>query len=313
MRFRAFLVEHQHFNEVVQALEKLSSNCLINLSEKEVKFYLPSEYTSGEQAFVQIPATSMFDHYRIENKKTGDQIPLFISLTNLARALTSGEYADKILIKLTKKNNRAFLTFEMQSGTMLITQDVPVQLQSMQRLQDCEEPNLPDPPVKIHMPPLKSLATVVERIGKLSTECSLICSSSGNLTVQVEADMVTVRTFYTGLKLKSAAESSVPSQGDVTITAKVSLKRFANILHSKTLGAPFIIGCVMIEPFQLVILPARSEPSIGAAATRLGGHLTSKPDSSFKTSLPGILMVNFQILYCGLCLAFEIVLNLFAI
>eukprot|EP00457_Paulinella_chromatophora_P010047 gb/GEZN01010134.1/.p1 GENE.gb/GEZN01010134.1/~~gb/GEZN01010134.1/.p1 ORF type:complete len:277 (+),score=25.53 gb/GEZN01010134.1/:233-1063(+) len=265
MRFRAFLVEHKNFNELVQTLEKLSANCIINFTDKQVKFHLPSEFTSGEQAFAEIPATSMFDHYRIENKKTRDQIPVCISLTNLARALTSGECADKILIKLTKKNNRAFLTFEMQSGTMLITQDVPVQLQPMHRLQECEEPSLPDPPIKFLMPPLKSLATVVERISKLSTECTLICSSD-KMTIQVEADMVTVRTFYTGLTLSRSTgmESNGPLQGESapTMNAKISLKKFANILHCRALGSNFTIGCIIQSQAFVVVLKLRQNQGL---------------------------------------------------
>jgi hypothetical protein len=154
--------------DALQALERLGSTCLVNLTETEVRFSMTrfalesrfslirvacrrSEFTNGEQAFCDMPVVrgcrdherswliaalqaSIFENYRIESKNN-NQIPFIVNIANFVRSLKvatclraatvvltvvraaqSGEQASKIVLKLTKKKERACLTFEIETG-----------------------------------------------------------------------------------------------------------------------------------------------------------------------------------------------------
>ena len=48
----------------------------------------------------------------------------------MLRALKSGDGAEQIILKLTKKAEYPFLSFEIRSRLMSVTQDVPISLQT---------------------------------------------------------------------------------------------------------------------------------------------------------------------------------------
>lgn len=54
----------------------------------------------------------MFDNYRIESPN-GNEIPFQTSIANFQRALRSAEQAYSIVMKLTKKMGRAYLTLQV--------------------------------------------------------------------------------------------------------------------------------------------------------------------------------------------------------
>ena len=157
---------------------------------------------------------AVFENYRIESKNE-NQIPFIVNIGNLIRSikvrdalcscasackLQSDEHASKMIVKLTKKKERACLTFEISTGklitlfvckllmppsfrvdSMSVIQDIPIVIQTAEKLnvrpalwspahcpcslrQEYLEPELADPKVKIRMPNLKALKNVVDRM-----------------------------------------------------------------------------------------------------------------------------------------------------
>jgi hypothetical protein len=225
--------------DILQALEKLGPSCLINLTPTQVCFYLTNEWSSGEQAFVEAPVEGIFDNLQIQSKNR-NEIPFIISVGNLLRALKSGETVEQIIIKLSKKNERPFLSFEMLTHGVSITQDIPIVLQGPQKVADCSEPDIPPPEVKFHMPKLKCLQHVVDRMKTVSNELIVEASSTGEISFSVESDSVEIKTFYKGLAFQSENESPL-----VTARARMDIKKFAKVLTSKVLAASFTIGCIV--------------------------------------------------------------------
>lgn len=104
------------------------------------------------------------------------------------------------MLKLTKKYGHAYLTFEMQMGeTISSTQDVPIAIQSRRKVDECDEPALNAPKVKLKMPNLKQLSALCEKMKTLSDEVTITASNNGTMVFEAEAGTVRVKTTFTGL------------------------------------------------------------------------------------------------------------------
>lgn len=216
---------------------------MLNLTETTVYFNMTSEFTKGEQAFAELPVASAFESWRIESK-AGNSIALIVSLANLSRALKSCDKAQRAVVKLAKKAGRAFLTFDIAADGLTAVQDVPVSVQTPERLAECQEPELAEPSVKLKMPPLRSLRAVVERMRQVGDELTVTATRGGDLQLCVASDLVTVRTFYRGLALRRPDEAEA-GDDDAETSACMSIRKFSNILQCHQLNAHFVLGCVV--------------------------------------------------------------------
>lgn len=262
MRFRATLLEPYSFINVLHALEKLGANCVLHFQPDHVNLYLAGSFSQGGKAFVEIPTKAIFEDYRIESK-CDNEIPMVVNILNILRALKSGEKADRIVLKLTKKNNRAYLTFEI-SEHVSIVQDVPVSLQPMKRLEEFAEPELPDPEVQILMPDLRTLKNVIDRMKSVSDTLTLTATSRGDLMLQVRTDMVTIKTFYKGLAIKPAGApaSGAEASADTAVvraSASMSIKKFSKLLQCRSLNMHYALGCIVEEHAFVMYVKLRDD------------------------------------------------------
>lgn len=242
MRFKATITNSACLANVLQVLEKLGQTCMVHFQSKIVGFYLTTQFSSSGQCFVELAVPSFFEEYRIESR-SNNEIPMLINIPNLVRALRSSERAHKTIIKLTKKNERAFLTFEITENVS-ITQDVPISLQNVKVLSEYQEPELPEPEVQIRMPPLGNLKTVVDRMKAVNDELTIEASSLGRMVFKVETDLVTIRTHYKDLAIKPADAEAKDSES-ATASAKMAIKKFSKILNCRTLSASYALGCIV--------------------------------------------------------------------
>jgi Hus1-like protein len=232
---------------ILFALEKLGSTCLINLTPKEFRFYLTSEFTQGEQMFVEMPVESLCETYRIESK-SNNEIPFLVHIPNLARAIKSAESAERVVVKLTKKGDQPFLTFEMKTVNMNITQEVPVQIQLAQKVKESAEPDLPNPNVKFRMPDPKMLRGVVERMRKLSGEITISATSHGEVCFRVANDSVNIETHFKSLMLRDD-DAKGPA---IQCHAMMDINKLWRALHCRSLLATHFIGCI-VDPTAFVL------------------------------------------------------------
>eukprot|EP00823_Brevimastigomonas_motovehiculus_P000187 TRINITY_DN1029_c0_g3_i1.p1 TRINITY_DN1029_c0_g3~~TRINITY_DN1029_c0_g3_i1.p1 ORF type:complete len:272 (-),score=29.50 TRINITY_DN1029_c0_g3_i1:927-1742(-) len=246
MRFKATLIDHKALLEVLEVLEKLGSTCLVHLSTDTIRLCMNSDRTSGEQVFFESPVQYLFQDFKIESMNN-NEIPFLANISNLAVATKSCTSATKIVVKLTKKNNRPCLTFDIACETVKIVQDVPILLQPAAIIQDYQEPSVPAPEVKFRMPNMKLLKSVVERMKSVgSSILTLTASTNGQAVFQVEeGSVVSIKTFFKGLDLKEKDEQSDPEAK--TAAGRMDIKKFANILNSRSLSATHFIGCISEE------------------------------------------------------------------
>jgi len=256
MRFRATLKEPFSFTNVLQALEKLGQSCVIHFQPDIVSFYMTSHFSQSGRAFVELATKSIFEDYRIESK-SNNEIPMVVNIPNIARAIRSGINADKIVMKLTKKSNRAFLTFDITENVNII-QDVPVTLQPIKRMKEFYEPELPDPEVQIRMPELKALKNVIDRMKSVSDILTIEASLTGELVFEVNTDMVTIKTYYKGLSIKPTASQPDTNSAN-RASARMSIKKFSRLLHCRCLNASYILGCIVEDHAFVVYIKLRED------------------------------------------------------
>jgi HUS1 checkpoint protein len=164
--------------------------------------------------------------------------------------LKSGQLATEITLKLTKKNQVAFLTLAIeiqQSHQMMsVLQDIPIKLLSSAQLAQFSEPHLPDPEVWIMMPPLKLLRSVIDRMKNVYDYLTIMANMGGELTLKVETDMVSIATFYTGLDHPQIEGRSPPRcDPGKSAVVKVDIKKFARFLYSQQVSPTNVILCII--------------------------------------------------------------------
>ncbi len=113
MKFKGSLVDPTALLNVLSALEKLGTACIMNLSPTKIDFFMSKEFTKGDECFVDVTMSSVFENISISSLND-DQIPLHIDIGNLMRAIRSATSAVACTVKLTKKMAQPCLTFELQ-------------------------------------------------------------------------------------------------------------------------------------------------------------------------------------------------------
>jgi len=249
MRFKARVLNEKCglFIKVCTTVKKINKECVIHLTERKVQFILTSEVTEGGvQVWSGINAASLLEDYRIESLNS-NEIAFEINVDHLQRALKSGQYAQEITIKLTKKNGIPFLSLAIEnSQQMTIIQDVPIVLLSSQQLAQYTEPHLPDPEVHIMMPPLKLLRHVIDKMKNVSDYVSIEANMAGKLVFKVETEMVTIHTNYVNLEHPQIEGRSPPRLNlDQKAEVKVDIKKFARFLYSYQVGPRNVICCIV--------------------------------------------------------------------
>ena len=154
----------------------------------------------------------------------------------------------KIRIKLTKRQS-ACLTVELELHSVsskinsrAITHDIPIKIISLSKisLNDYQEPNVNRTTLSIQLPPLKLLKHMIERMKCLSEFVYLEATHSGTLTLKIEADSVSVCTYFrnlTNLPVNSQEEEegdeeSNRNRAETACNVRLSLKRLADLVNA---------------------------------------------------------------------------------
>jgi HUS1 checkpoint protein len=205
---------------------------------------------SGRISFwISIDPKCLFDFYVCEGKSTEDNyIFLEIQPDSLFRTLKSCTHIKMIRIKLTKRSS-ACLTVELElhsdqqlQNSRTVTHDIPIKILGQSRISpdDYQEPSIDKTTLSIHMPPLKLLKHMIERMKCLSEFVYLEATNSGTLTLKVEADSVSVCTYFrnmNNLPINVREQDDSISQVDreneeKCCTVRLSLKRLAELVNA---------------------------------------------------------------------------------
>eukprot|EP01121_Diplochlamys_sp_Union-15-3_P004050 TRINITY_DN14012_c0_g1_i1.p1 TRINITY_DN14012_c0_g1~~TRINITY_DN14012_c0_g1_i1.p1 ORF type:complete len:276 (+),score=37.44 TRINITY_DN14012_c0_g1_i1:68-895(+) len=255
MRFKAKIQDIQLFQKFVQTVEKIDKSCIIHLSPKKIQFILMKDSTNDFQVWAGMNAVSLFSDYKVESLNK-NEISFRLQLDNLLRALKSGQYAQEVLIKLTKKDSGPHLCLVITrtaQQSMNVVQDIPVEILSSTQFANYTEPKLPDPEVYIMMPPLKGLRNVIDKMKNISNYLTVSANMGGELTLKLETDSVSVATFYIGLEHPQIDGRSPPKYDkDQSATVKVEIKKFSQFLYSHLISPSNVI-CCLVEKIAMVL------------------------------------------------------------
>eukprot|EP01126_Amoeba_proteus_P041044 TRINITY_DN4404_c0_g1_i2.p1 TRINITY_DN4404_c0_g1~~TRINITY_DN4404_c0_g1_i2.p1 ORF type:complete len:223 (-),score=33.44 TRINITY_DN4404_c0_g1_i2:347-970(-) len=196
MRFKARIQDINLFLRLALAVEKIEKSCVVHLTPKKIQFILISDLTDGFQVWSGMNAASIFSEYKIYSKNQ-DEISFNVNLENLIRGLKSGQSAQEVRIQLTKKGGTAYLSMSIEvnpTKSMIISQDIPIQIISPSQLAAFTEPALPEPEVCIMMPPLKGLKNVIERMKNVDDFLIIQANMAGELTFKVRPDRLGINS-----------------------------------------------------------------------------------------------------------------------
>jgi HUS1 checkpoint protein len=233
MKFGIKIVDNvniTHFTHIVATVSKLCAksanekSCLLKLTDESFYFILPefssssSSASTGRTSFwISIDPKILFEFCICEGKTPDEHMLLLeIQPESLLRALKSSPNIKMIRIKLTKRQSTC-LTVELELHSMTsklnsrtITHDIPIRILSKVESNNFQEPDVNRTNLSIEMPPLKLLKHMIERMKCLSEYVYLEATNQGSLTLKIEADAVSVCSYFrnlTNLPIKSSSNN----------------------------------------------------------------------------------------------------------
>eukprot|EP00486_Rosalina_sp_Unknown_P002484 CAMPEP_0201566270 /NCGR_PEP_ID=MMETSP0190_2-20130828/5953_1 /ASSEMBLY_ACC=CAM_ASM_000263 /TAXON_ID=37353 /ORGANISM="Rosalina sp." /LENGTH=326 /DNA_ID=CAMNT_0047984767 /DNA_START=118 /DNA_END=1098 /DNA_ORIENTATION=- len=228
----------------------MTKDCLVILGDESWKFMINEKFvaTAHPQCYATVPIAYAFSHYMIESQ-SDNEILLQINIKNLLAAFRSvqGFSGGMTILKLTKKNNIALLSFEMwqDDGNELkvnVIQDVSVKPIQHSKLYLYEEPALGEYHGSAILPKLKSIKTVIERMriiisnSNSSERANLyINNNDGRLLLETKTDHCSLKTIYNGLSVDNRQlheDQSSNARRNENIKANIDLKYLLKVIQA---------------------------------------------------------------------------------
>ncbi|XP_019749445.1 checkpoint protein HUS1 [Hippocampus comes] len=246
MKFRGKIVDVaclNHFTRVVSTISKLTKTCALRLTPDHLFFVLCGKVASGGVAmWCELAQANIFDEYQMEGVSSQDnEICLEVTPENIFRALRTVHNAKSVKVKLTKKHCPC-LTVAAELPTMssvnrVVTHDVPVDVIPRRLWHEFKEPSLPDFDVSVYLPPLKTMKNVVDRMKNLSNFLVVEANLSGQMTLKIETDLVSVTTHFKDLgnphwgdRTSQDGGSQSPRDLDAMAQARVDIRKLQQFL-----------------------------------------------------------------------------------
>jgi HUS1 checkpoint protein len=261
MKFGAKLLDAagiNHFTNIISTLSRLCAKaandktCVLKVMPGRIVFILSEFATNsatstgtGRSSFwFEVEAQSVFEHYVVEGKSTSDEDILLLEIQpeSLLRALKSSPNIKSVRMKLIKRDDRPCLSIELdlvslnstKQNSRIITHDMPITVlsASCNMSDEFREPKVNKASLGLQLPPLKLLKHMLERMKCLSDFVCMEATSSGTLTLSIEADSVSVNTYFRDLVYLPSTASSSSAVRDVVKTSAVrlSLKRLTDFI-----------------------------------------------------------------------------------
>lgn len=240
MKFRAKLVDIgciQQFIKILSTVSKICKSCTLRLSGGQLIFTQTERVASGgTNLWVEINQGDFFDEYRIEGKDDKNEIYLEVVNENLLRAMKSGQNAQSIKIKLTKKQTPC-LTFEISLPSLTthsrnVVHDVPVAVIPSRFWDDFQKPLLPNYDIKISIPQLKIIKNIVERLKNISGFMVISAKRNGELKFSVDTDEVIVTTHFKNMDVEGdIVRNESEDEEDDEIEARIDIQKLVTFLH----------------------------------------------------------------------------------
>ena len=214
-------------SDVLTAFSHVGDACCVHLTPSQLRIVCNPEHsaTDGVYAFFQCAVSSVLESCKVESRAAGNDILFLVSIAGMLKAVRSCESFDSRVIKLSKKDGRAYLSFDMHSAIgdpyqpsqltasaaspsssslMSLTQDVPILVLPASALPSTAEPDLSLPSIRLQFPPLRPFHTAIDRLRSISPTLTLRLSNAGSMVVSGSDDISSMQTHWKGLALDAA-------------------------------------------------------------------------------------------------------------
>lgn len=253
MRLRGSLLDSSALLSVLVAVEKIGPMVYMRWSPEAVAVVQCADGGAGEQVFAELPSVSLFSQLRIQSQAS-NRIFMQLRASDLVRALRAGTRRDDpMAVRLRKVRGSPFLSVEVKGDGIEVVQDVPVAIVTQDSYdKTCFEPELEEPQVKVHMPPLRVLHSVVDRMRSLNDEARVVITTAGEFTISTRTPEASVRTFFRDLALPGG-EGEAPDE----VVSRMDLRRLARVLHCRGLNFSHAIGAAVRDTAFIVYVMLR--------------------------------------------------------
>ncbi|KAL9646507.1 hypothetical protein ABK040_006566 [Willaertia magna] len=271
MRFKAKVINEKTFANIVQTLEKVDKKGVIRLHKERIEFISQQFENEEIQVFAKIPTSLIFSEFRIQSK-SNNEIYLEVQLKNLAKALKTANNALMVIVKLTKKHQIGYLSFEIRTrvtkgkdsnSIVTIVQDVPIRIilqdEVQNRLVEPDFSGITQEPLQIGLPKLKDMKSVVDKMksstkheGGSNINVDISASPTGQFRLVVNSTLVSIRTIYKNLNVKSMGSREPQANEIYTSDITVKLKALGRFLFAYLVN-PVDVDCIFIDNTALVM------------------------------------------------------------
>ena len=248
---------------MLTAFGHLAPSCCVHLSPSALRLVINPAYggTDNVYAFFSCALDTVLEQAKVESK-SGNDILFVASIPALLKAVRSAEPYDRRVIKLAKKDGRAYLTFDLHAALdasqlstsslpstsstpsqLSLTQDVPIIVLPPGSQGTSAEPDLSSPSVRVHLPHLHAFHTAIDRLHPLPAQhlVRLRLSNAGTLQVTARDELTELHMHWKGLALDMGQASERTGEADVLIDGR----KLSAALHCRALNLVTCIACVV--------------------------------------------------------------------
>ena len=274
MRLKGTLRDPGALMAVVSAVERIGVMVHVCVSPESVAIVQQGEAAGGEHVYAELKADAVFSTLRVESK-SDNHIAMQLSARDLVRALRPGaKETEPVVLKLRKISGRPFVTVEVRGRGVEVVQDVPVAIVPYDTYREqCAEPELDEPTIKLRMPDMKLLHSVVERMRTLSDEAAVGLAADGTFEISVKTDEAAVCTTFRDLVLDTPAGRQAAEEAgeDAEMTvSRMDVRRLARVLHCRALSYNHVV-CAVVPGCAFIVFAMLRGPSL--SGTTNGGSV----------------------------------------
>ncbi|XP_070393814.1 checkpoint protein HUS1 isoform X4 [Dermacentor albipictus] len=250
MKFRGRIVDIvciQQLSKIVHTVSKLAKDVTLRITTDCVYFILNEDAVSGGGwLWADIPQETLFQEYNMQGvSEEFNEIYLDVVADHIVKALKSAAAAKSLKVKLTKRQTPC-LSFEIElpslvSTSRTVVHDVPVSVIPRRLWNNFAQPDVEEGDIVTHMPSLKVMKNVVDKMKNLSSYATITISSDHGMTVSVQTDMVTVTTHFKGLQFPLSRDGTVSHDG--VYEARIDLRKLVPVLLAQQLN-PRQVTCI---------------------------------------------------------------------
>jgi hypothetical protein len=147
-----------------------------------------------------------------------NEIHLELTAEHLFRAMRSAGKASSLKLQLTNKRRPCLtVAVELASQTghpRVMVHDLPVRVRPRRWWKECPEPSVEAADASVHLPPVRTLKSIVERMANMGDHMLVEASPNGRMNLSIETDVVSIKSYFKNLGNPPKSAVGTPQDRD---------------------------------------------------------------------------------------------------